>query len=191
MDVSGEAADLVVKEGIQVTEAAVKLAASGVKNVAALLLALSKADYQVAGKTSAGKLQRQGVPAEVLQIKKEDIPRFQKLAKEFGILYCIAQKRGNDSGYANVISNQNYAAKLNAVYQEMGYTMPREKAEVPIPKKAEPRVPPGKFLPERGSGLNQPTMDKKPSVKNRLAAMQAALNTLEPITKIPERDSGR
>jgi len=39
--------------------------------------------------------------------------------------------------------------------------------------------------------LNQPTMDKKPSVKNRLAAMQAALNTLEPITKIPERDSGR
>ena len=40
MDVSAEAADLVVKEGIQATESAVKLAGSALKNVAALLLAL-------------------------------------------------------------------------------------------------------------------------------------------------------
>ncbi len=45
MDVSAEAADLVVKEGLQATETAVKLAGSGIKNVAALLLALSKQDY--------------------------------------------------------------------------------------------------------------------------------------------------
>ena len=43
MDVSGETADLVVKESIQATESAVKLAGTGLKNVAALLLALSKA----------------------------------------------------------------------------------------------------------------------------------------------------
>ena len=42
MDVSAEAADLVVKEGLQATETAVKLAGSGIKNVAALLLALSR-----------------------------------------------------------------------------------------------------------------------------------------------------
>ena len=42
MDVSGETADLVVKESIQATESAVKLAGTGLKNVAALLLALSK-----------------------------------------------------------------------------------------------------------------------------------------------------
>lgn len=40
MDVSAEAADLAVKEGIQATESAVKLAGSAMKNVAALLLAL-------------------------------------------------------------------------------------------------------------------------------------------------------
>ena len=49
MDVSAEAADLVVKEGLQATETAVKLAGSGIKNVAALLLALSKQDYKVIG----------------------------------------------------------------------------------------------------------------------------------------------
>ena len=39
MEVSGEVADLMVKEGLQVSETAVKLAGSGIKNVAALLLA--------------------------------------------------------------------------------------------------------------------------------------------------------
>ena len=53
MDVSAEAADLVVKEGLQATETAVKLAGSGIKNVAALLLALSKQDYKVIGQASA------------------------------------------------------------------------------------------------------------------------------------------
>ena len=56
MDVSAEAADLVVKEGLQATETAVKLAGSGIKNVAALLLALSKQDYKVIGQASAARL---------------------------------------------------------------------------------------------------------------------------------------
>ena len=44
MDVSGEVADLLVRETLQAGEAAVKLAATGVKNAAALLLALSRTD---------------------------------------------------------------------------------------------------------------------------------------------------
>ena len=40
MDVSAEAADLVVREGLQATEAAAKLTGDALKNVAALLLAV-------------------------------------------------------------------------------------------------------------------------------------------------------
>ena len=47
MDVSGEAADLVAREGIQMSETALKLAATGLNNVAALLLALARANYKV------------------------------------------------------------------------------------------------------------------------------------------------
>lgn len=42
MDTSGEAADLVVKESIQLTEASIKLLAAGSKNLAAFLYALAK-----------------------------------------------------------------------------------------------------------------------------------------------------
>jgi len=39
-DVSGEAADLVVKEAMQVSEGAIKLAGVGLKNIAAFLIAI-------------------------------------------------------------------------------------------------------------------------------------------------------
>lgn len=42
MDVSGEVADLMVKESIQLTEASIKLLAAGSKNLAAFLWALAK-----------------------------------------------------------------------------------------------------------------------------------------------------
>ena len=40
MNTSGEVADLMVKEGIQITESAVKLTALGAKNLAAIVMAL-------------------------------------------------------------------------------------------------------------------------------------------------------
>ena len=72
MDVSAEAADLVVKESLQATESAAKLLGSGVKNVAALLLAIAKDNYKVVGKTNSKRLARDPAPAEVIRIKKED-----------------------------------------------------------------------------------------------------------------------
>lgn len=152
MDVSAEAADLVVKEGIQATESAVKLAGSALKNVAALLLALKRQDNKVVGKTSAKRLARDPAPAVVIPLKREDMGRFKKLAKEYGILYFIAQKRGSTAGYVNVVSNQNYAAQLNAVMEAMAYPIPQRGQEEETAKKASPRVPQEKSSPERGIG---------------------------------------
>ena len=180
MDVSAEAADLVVREGIQATEAAAKLTGDALKNVAALLIALAKQDLKVVGETSAQRLARDtSAPAVVIRLKTEDKAKFQKLAKEFGVLYFIAQKKGNDSGILNVVSNQNYAAQLNAVMEQMGYPIPQKaQQEDDAAKKANPRAPQEKFSSERGNGLNpSPTKDagiESSPTKKRLAY----LNTL-------------
>lgn len=178
MDVSAEAADLVVKEGIQATESAVKLAGSAVKNVAALLLALQRQDNKVIGKTTAKRLARDPAPAEVIPLKKEDMRQFKKLAKEYGILYFFAQKKGNESGYINVVSNQNYAAQLNAVMIALGYPIPQQMREDEPPKKAKAPAPQGSSSPERGSGLNPspmtgPDIEMKESVRARLEGLRA------------------
>ena len=178
MDVSAEAADLVVKEGIQATESAVKLAGSAVKNVAALLLALQRQDNKVIGKTTAKRLARDPAPAEVIPLKKEDMRKFKKLAKEYGILYFFAQKKGNESGMINVVSNQNYAAQLNAVMIALGYPVPQQTQEGEPPKKAKAPAPQGRSSPERGSGWNPsqttgPDIEMKESVRARLEGLRA------------------
>lgn len=178
MDVSAEAADLVVKEGIQATESAVKLAGSAMKNVAALLLALQRQDNKVIGKTTAKRLARDPAPAEVIPLKKEDMRQFKKLAKEYGILYFFAQKKGNESGFINVVSNQNYAAQLNAVMIALGYPIPQQTREDEPPKKAKAPAPQERPSPERGSGLNPspmtgPDIEMKESVRARLEGLRA------------------
>ena len=50
MNSSGEVADLMVKEGIQITESSVNLMALGAKNLAAIIIALN--DDKLQGKTS-------------------------------------------------------------------------------------------------------------------------------------------
>ena len=153
MDVSAEAADVVVRESLQATEAAAKLTLEGVKNVAALLLAIAKQDMKVMGQTTAKRLARDPAPAVVIPIKAEDKAKFQKLAKEFGVLYFFAQKKGNDNGMLNVVSNENYAALLNAIMQQLGYPIPKKEQEEDTQKKAKSRAPQKKSSPERGSGL--------------------------------------
>ena len=179
MDVSAEAADVVVREGLQATEAAAKLTGEALKNVAALLIAIAKQDMKVVGETSSKRLARDSAPAVVIPIKSEDRSKFQKLAKDFGVLYFIAQKKGNDTGILNVVSNQNYAAQLNAVMEQMGYPIPqKEKQEDDAAKKANPRAPQEKSSNERGSGLNpSPTsateVTEQSPTKNRLAYLNS------------------
>lgn len=192
MDVSAEAADVVVRESIQATEAAAKLALEGMKNVAALLLAIAKQDMKVVGQTTAKRLARDPAPAVVIPIKAEDKGKFQKLAKDFGVLYFIAQKKGNNSGILNVVSNQNYAAQLNAVMEQMGYPIP-QKAREDAPKNVKSRASQEKSSPERGSG-------SKPSRTTAAAAKQdsATKKKLDQLQRLaaqsratPEKTKGR
>ena len=194
MDVSAEAADLVVKEGIQATESAVKLAGSALKNVAALLLALKRQDNKVVGQTNAKRLARDPAPAVVIPLKREDMGQFKKLAKEYGILYFIAQKKGSTAGYVNVVSNQNYAAQLNAVMEAMAYPIPEKAKGEEAPKKAASRTQPEKSSPERGNG-STPSPTASAATEDVPAEMResvrARLEGLKAMSKQKDRSRGR
>ena len=180
MDVSGETADLLIREGVQATEGALKLSGACLKNVAALLVAISRQDNKVVGKTNARRLARDPASAEVVQLRKEDIPKFQRLAKQYGILYFFVHKRGNENGMTNIVSNQNYATQLNAALEELGYPIPQQ-AQENTPKKAIPRTPPERFSKEQNSGLKQRAgaANERPSVKGRLETLRAAAESMK------------
>lgn len=204
MDVSGEVADLMVKESLQAGETAVRLAASGIKNVAALLIALAQSDRQIIGKTSIKKLTKDPSPAMVLPLKAKDVEQFSKLAKEYGVLYVIARPKGKEGADVDIISNERHSAKLNALFQAMGYPLPEQPKEQDKEskegdaKKAASRAQQGRSSPERGNGSkaqtrtpDAPQPEGKPSVRGRLAALQAASKSMEKSAPVRQKERTR
>lgn len=182
MEVSAETADLVVKEGVQISEQAIRLLASGAKNLAALLYALAKDQKKLYGKVSMNRLLQDGRPLQILPLRTEDLQEFRKRAKRVGLLFAVVQDRKSGSKYLDVITNVDHLAQANYILQQMGY-LPQSR-ENDSPKKEPPSAQPEPFSQEQGSGLTQGTDSinnkNKPSVKGRLAALRAAAGKAEP-----------
>ena len=180
MDVSGEAADVLVKEGLQITETSAKLLATGLKHVAALLLALQRGDYKIEGETNSKRLARDPTPPVVMPLRRGDMDAFRQAAKEYGILYFFAPPRGRETEWVDVVSSESYTAKINAAFQSLGYPLPDQMQEDPAAKKASARAPQENSSRERGNGLTPSrTRDiddppQKESVKRRLEMLKAA-----------------
>ncbi len=186
MDVSGEVADLMVKESLQITEETVKFLAAGSKNLAAFLLALSQDNKKLSGKTSMTRLLRDGKELKVFHIKESDLDDFRKFGKK-NVLYAVIKDNRSTDGMVDLITNVDYVSQVNYFMKSRGYTAPEQAKADKTPKKAAPRAPQENSSPGRGSGLTASTPEtakasmrtttptsEKPSVKGRLAALKAA-----------------
>ncbi len=204
MDVSGEVADLMVKESLQAGETAVKLAASGIKNVAALLIALAQSDRQIIGKTSIKKLTKDPSQPWSCLSRPRTWSSFPSWQKSTASWYVIARPKGKEGADVDIISNERYSAKLNALFQAMGYPLPEQQKEQDKEakegdaKKAAPRAQQGRSSPERGNGSKPqtrtpdvPQPEGKPSVRGRLAALQAASKSMEKSAPVRQKEHTR
>ena len=131
MNTSGEVADLMVKEGIQITESAVKLAGLGAKNLAAILLAVLNDDKKLQGKTKLKQLLKSDKPLCILQINSSDLKKFTTEAKKYGVLFTAVADKTNDTGLCDIIARQEDVTKLNYLMEKLGYVAPAKEAEAP------------------------------------------------------------
>ena len=183
MSTNGETADLMVREGIQITESAVKLAGLGAKNLAALLIALANDNQKLAGKTTLKRLIQDGDELTIFSIKKEDLDGFRMEAKNYGVLYCPIINKMEDTGTVEIMAKAKDARQLNRIFERMGYPAPVK--EDAAAKKADARAPSASSSKERGTGAKASTeqtsvrADERPSVKGRLAAYKAAAEAAE------------
>lgn len=191
MEVSGEVAELVVKEGLELSGEAVKLAGQGMISAAALVAALASDQNRIVGKASVTRLARENSEVIVVPLRADDLKAFDKQAKRYGILYAAVKKRSEDSGIVDILSTADCSAQLNLVLESMGYAQPKPGKEEAAAKKAKSRAPHERSSAERGSGSmpsRRSTTNEKPSVRARLEALRAAA---EPAKHIPERDKTR
>ena len=191
MEVSGEVADLLVKEGLEAAKIATELSAKGLVNAAALLAAMVKQNYKVVGKVGIERLMKENTESVIIPIKAVDYEQFQKIAKQFGVLYAAAKHENKETGVLHIISNVNYSAQLNAVMEAMGYPLPEVKQEEQAAKKAKARAPQERSSEERGTGLNQPQRDEKPSTRQKLAELDSVAKQKKQRTPVRNNDRTR
>ena len=200
MDVSGDVADLMVKESIQLTEASIKLLAAGSKNLAALLWALAKDNKKLVGKTGMGRLLRESKELKVFHIKESDLAEFRAFAKK-NVLYSVVKDKRRTDGVVDLVTNVDFVSQVNLFMERRGYGAPaREDA---APKKAVPRAQPGSSSPQRGSGSTPSQSERRttrttdtpakvgdiPTVKGRLAALRAASEGMKEPGRAPQRQT--
>lgn len=191
MEVSGEVADLLVKEGLEAAKIAAELSAKGLVNVAALLAAMVKQHYKVVGKVGIERLMKENTESVIIPIKAVDFEKFQKIAKQFGVLYAAVKSEVKENGVLHIISNVNYSAQLNAVMEAMDYAVPEVKREDQASKKAKSRAPQEKSSDERGIGLNSMTGHEKPSTRQKLAELDAVAKQKKPRAPVRHTDRTR
>lgn len=175
MDVSAEAADLVVKEGLQATETAVKLAGSGIKNVAALLLALSKQDYKVIGQASAARL----AATQILPQSFRSVRRTSRASgrwRQSSTVCCICRSASAGTTAALLPSFRRRPMPQISTVLWKSWATPCPVKEADEPKKAVPLAPSEKASNERGSistaSQERTTDDVRSSVLGKLEAMR-------------------
>ena len=95
------------------------MSAAGLKNLAALALALSKDKSKLRGKTSLSKLLREGSELRVIPLPKEKIEEFHTEAKRYGIVFATIQE--NKDGTVDHLVRAQDAAKINRVFERIDY----------------------------------------------------------------------
>ena len=174
MSTNGETADLMVREGIQITESALKLAGLGAKNLAALLIALANDNQKLAGKTNLKRLIQDGEELTIFSVKQG----FQMEAKRYGVLFYPIVNKVEKTGTVEIMAKARDAKQINRIFERMGYPAPVK--EDTAAKKENARAPSENSSKERGTGARASTepaaekADARPSVRSRLMALQAA-----------------
>lgn len=158
MNTSGEVADLMAKEAIQMTESAVKLTALGVKNLAAIVMALANDDGKTEGIAKLKQMLKTGKQLCIMQIRETDLKKFNTEAKNYGIMYRPVADKTNDNGLCDIIAFHDDIPRLNYIMEKLGYSATEHDIEPEAPEQAE--APPDKAKDEPSKN-RQPRAERK------------------------------
>lgn len=167
MNTSGEAADQVVRMTLNGVEVAAKITGAGAKEFAALLYAVMKDQTRTKGKMRLTNMLKSGKELKVFAIKDDELARFCKEAKKYGVLYCVLKDRDATDGITDIMVRAEDASKVNRIFERFELSTldvgevknELEKAvskasDIEVPEKVE-YVEPVHAVPNKDEGQTQ------------------------------------
>lgn len=119
MNNSGDAAEQVVRIGLEGFEVVARLSGTAAKEVALLLISIMKEEKKTSGKARLTNLLKSGKELKVFSIQQKDVKKFVENAKKYGVLYCVLKDRDNSNPEAavDIIARAEDASKIQRIVE--------------------------------------------------------------------------
>ena len=120
MNQSGDAAEQIVRLGLEGTEIALKLTGSAAAHVAAAIYVVLKNrdKNKIKGRQRLTAMLKSGKELKVFTVGEEHLKQFAKEAKRYGVVYCALRGRGkSEDGLVDVMVRAEDAAKINRIVE--------------------------------------------------------------------------
>lgn len=117
MSTGADAADQVVNMSLQGVKIVAEITGEGAKNLATYLYAVLKDQKRTRGKIRLEGLLRSGKELKVFAVRTEDLPRFSKEAKRYGVLYCALRDKMDKDGMCDIMVRAEDAGKINRIVE--------------------------------------------------------------------------
>ena len=117
MNTGADAADQIVRMTLNGVEVAAKITGTGAKELAVLLYAILKDQTKTAGKTRLTNMLKSGKELRVFAVKTEDLEKFCKEAKKYGVLYCVLKEKNSKDGLTDIMVRAEDASKINRIFE--------------------------------------------------------------------------
>ena len=120
---TSDSAEEFVRLYLDGVEHCIKIAGVGAKNIAVILIAMSKEKKQTKGKTRLTNMLKTGKPLTIFTIKADDLKKFSQEAKKYGVLYCALANKKNSKidGMVDIMVREEDAAKLNRIAERFNF----------------------------------------------------------------------
>lgn len=158
MSYSGDAAEQVVRMSLNGIEIAARISGKAAERLAALLYAVLKDQKRTKGKMRLTNMLRSGKELKVFAVKDEDLARFSKASKQYGVLYCALKDRKAQDGLTDVMVRAEDASKINRIFERFSLAtidMASVKTEIEKNREAGVKAAEEKETPERATRVNE------------------------------------
>ncbi len=122
MSYSGDAAEQVVRMSLEGTEVAARITGAAAKEIAIMIYAVLKDQKKTKGKTRLTNMIRSGKELKVFAVQDQNLAKFCKEAKKYGVLYCVLKDRDANDGITDVMVRAEDASKVNRIFERFKLT---------------------------------------------------------------------
>lgn len=119
MSTQAEAADQVVRIMLDGSEHAIRIAGAGAKRLAMLLYAILKDQKRTKGKVRLTNMLRSGKELRIFPVKTEELQKFCKEAKKYGVLYCALRQKNAKDGVVDIMARAEDASKIGRIFERL------------------------------------------------------------------------